>query len=232
MLKIITTVCPVTGKHQTRMTEQSFRRMCAMMQEREENSYCREKCRGKVLPQELELIDLKNQQGAEDMGSAKYINGKCHVCGETKSIKSAMGKQVCSYCDGVWRQINKRPESVLEALKEKMGDQWVLYRLPQKAEQVPAEASATDELVAELRAELATAHKQIDYLEEQFDAQVDINKRAEAELAELRAGTVVGELKTDLESRDSILLDLLMRAISGDHPAGIVNAISRLRGQP
>lgn len=231
MLKIMTTVCPVTGKHPTRMTEQSFRRMCAMMQEREENIYCRGTCRGKVLPPELELIDLKNQQGAEDMGSVKYVNGKCHVCGETKGVKNALGKQVCSNCDGVWRQINKRPESVFEALREKMGDQWVLYRLP-VAEPVPAEASATDELVAELREELATAHKQIDYLEEQFDTQVDINKRAEAELAELRSGTVVADQRPDHESRDALLLDLALRVMGGDHPAGICNAISRLRGQP
>lgn len=202
-----------------------------MMQEREENIYCREQCRGKVLPPELELIDLKNQQGEKEMGSVKYVNGKCHVCGETKGVKNAIGKQVCSNCDGVWRQINNRPESVLEALVEKMGDQWVLYRLP-IAEPVPAEASATDELVAELRDELATAHKQIDYLEEQFDTQVNINNRAEAEISELRAAMVAADQRPDNESRDSILLDLLMGAISGDHPAGICSAISRLRGQP
>jgi hypothetical protein len=127
------TTCPVTGGCPTRMLETRFRVLCAKNREDEE-SFCYITCRGESLPAGLEFITIETIE-EENMGIIK--NGDCQICGKKANLRNCLGKTLCASCDFVWRSINAKPESVLEALREKMGNEWIRYRLPVK--DIPAD---------------------------------------------------------------------------------------------
>ncbi len=111
--------CPVTGGCVTRMTEESFLRVCGRHQELARKKagnvgwggpcsaqFCIE-CQGKHLPQELEIIDME-----ENMPSKK-AEGKCDCCGKTKRVKKVHGYMACSICEHLVRAVKNSPELVL-----------------------------------------------------------------------------------------------------------------------
>lgn len=235
--------CPITRGLPTRMTRSGFKRLCERHRD-QPDGYCKEVCRGERIPAELEFIDIP--QGGEDMGSTKYTNGKCRVCGEIKSVKnSASGAQVCSNCDGLWRQVNNRPEKVLEALLEKMGAAWVQERVPADwVQPVPTtepspvdqgELEALRETLGDLqvsyeelvemngrqRRELESLGRQRDYLTEQL-----------AHLQDLRDSRVPVATATDQPAdptRDSILLNLAIGMLDGSVTGVDVDSLKTLR---
>ncbi len=110
--------CPVTGGCVTRMTEESFLRVCGRHQELARKKagnvgwggpgsaqFCIE-CQGKHLPQELEIIDME-----ENMPSKK-AEGKCDCCGKTKRVKKVHGYMACSICEHLVRAVKNSPELV------------------------------------------------------------------------------------------------------------------------
>lgn len=170
--------CPLTRGLPTWMIEAKFRELCAARREDKE-SHCYLACRGESLPDGLEFITVEILK-EETMG-AIIKNADCGICGKKANLRNCLGKTLCASCDFVWRSINAKPESVLEALKEKMGDQWIQYRLPvdvSEKQTPPPEGEAlvysAEDLAAlhqenvKLREDLAIASSGIDALKQQL----------------------------------------------------------------
>lgn len=152
-------LCPITNGHETRMTVTAKERACERYQG--QRAICAT-CSEGNLPAELTIIDTKG----ENMGRSIVALKPCALCGQVKNTKSNHGKNVCCNCEPVWRMVNNKPETVLEALCTKQGEAWLSYRLPPLPEDTavapdPALQLADMTELAALREELGNAYDKI-----------------------------------------------------------------------
>ncbi len=132
--------CPVTCGRPTRMTEEGFARICAHHQAEADKPFgpsgsstaydriCR-RCQGKKRPPELEIIDLKEMEGATM--TTKRRSGKCDVCGKKANIRKYSGMDVCATCETIVRAAKNNPEKAVRLIGEFHGDKY----FPQLAEE-------------------------------------------------------------------------------------------------
>jgi len=122
--------CPVTGGRATRMTQDSFRRLCH--QRRNNDSAVCALCGGKVVPDGVEFIALPELMSGADNNKESDMGmyGECEMCGEKKKIRSIREKMCCATCEHIWRAANVQPEAMLRAIKEAKGEGWMATQLP------------------------------------------------------------------------------------------------------
>jgi hypothetical protein len=227
----------------TRTTKAGFHRLCQRHQQNE-NTYCHDTCRGKLIPPEVEFLDLQTLE-EKIMGQAKVTFTACELCGETKNTKNNHGKQVCCNCEPVWRMVNNKPETALEMLITKKGEDWVQYRLPVlKHEANPATVADCEQL----RTDLNNLQAILDSVATERDIAVQnlkestlsfhtvmANAAAERETEEQKLRDYINTLENELDrakagfktpaatawaatvapSRDAVLLDLALGVIEG-----------------
>lgn len=74
-------------------------------------------CNGEP-PEEVRFIELPLAAKEREMGSVKKWTGKCDCCGETKTVRSSGGKNVCAMCDNLRINIRLRPQVAMDAIRE------------------------------------------------------------------------------------------------------------------
>ena len=236
--------CSITRGCQTRMTRRGFAQLCERYRD-QQDGYCKEVCRGERPPAELEFIEIEKHM-EENMGTIKYAQGTCQLCGKSANLKKCLGKEVCSGCDFIWRAINGKPEMVFTALIEKMGTAWAQERLPGDwvspvlvAEQPPvdqdtlkalrdtlAELQASYAELAEMNAgqrqELTSLAQQRDDLTNRLVEIYEMNEK-------LETGASAATGNKAESNRDTVLLDLALGLLDGTVTGVDVTSLKTLR---
>lgn len=116
--------CPQTGGHPLRCTQAGFDRGCKYYRRKADHksafSYqsfdrCLA-CGG--YPAEVEFINIEELTKKKTMATAKTNKGTCAVCQEKRSLKTHLGKDVCTTCSFVLTAAKNRPETLYLALSE------------------------------------------------------------------------------------------------------------------
>lgn len=247
-------VCPVTYGQKTRMTLAGFERLCDKHRN-QPDGYCKQDCRGEVLPAELEIITI--DQVAEEGMSIQWKEGVCEACGDKKQIRKNNGKMACATCEPIWREVNLRPERVLTLLLEKMEVKWLEDKLAAYGYTAAAEADSEYEMLREMLskqvdevAALSAENERLlkdmsergkvaescgENLKNQLNCCRDELTVAYEKIREMQATIDAApacnlcEDRDHTTSRDSIVLDLALQVLAGDVKGLSVTALQALR---
>lgn len=250
-------VCPVTSGQKTRMTMAGFERLCKKHRN-QPDGYCKQGCRGDVLPDELEIITI--DQIAEENMANQWKEWACEVCGEKKQIRKNNGKMACSTCEAIWREVNMRPERVLTLLLDKVEVKWLEDKLVAYGYTAAAAADSEYEMLREMLskqvdevAALAAENERLlkdmselgkmaeacgDALKNQLNCCCEELSEAYEKIREMQESVeaVTAEKHSDVRclsgvvtSRDSIVLDLALQVIAGDVKGLSVASLQALR---
>jgi len=104
----------------TTLSEDAFLAICKA--KREANSsgvptyqFCF-RCAGQTRPKELTIMDIKKEKQEGEVATDKP--GECKQCGRQANLRNTQGKLVCPTCGMLRGMCSKRPEMVVEVLRE------------------------------------------------------------------------------------------------------------------
>lgn len=220
--------CPISHGLPTSMLRASFARMCARHQQDEE-TYCADVCRGKILPRNLTFIEtsdiakiINHQKGEHAMTSRK--SGICELCKEDKNTSSCYGRKVCSTCAFTIRDAKLRPELVIGEIRNVWGDKYFPQAVSTGSSILAEELATRDRTIVDLTREVQLRDEQLEQAEASYNGCVDslsfANARIEEldeKLASMEPLQISGyqELTCDPASRHTALLDLAIDVIAG-----------------
>lgn len=109
--------CPVTRGLTTRMSEESFARMCEP--KKIEGTYCGDVCRGQIPLPELELVKLNHTTVEERQMATLREKGDCELCTKKGgTVLLVEGKKCCTVCEHIRRNAKLRGDLILAQLRE------------------------------------------------------------------------------------------------------------------
>lgn len=106
--------CPITRRQPTTMSRVAFEAICGRYQSQKvlgnyAYKYCHFTCKGKTIPAELTIKDIKGEIMAEKR--------ECEVCGRKSELSSHHGLLACAVCQNVLSAVKMRPEGVVTAIR-------------------------------------------------------------------------------------------------------------------
>ena len=217
--------CPVTGGRATRMTVETYRKMC-LARRAPDNWACVQCHGGQSPPAELELVaaDQLNQSTIKENDMSMY--GECEICGEKKKVRSVRNKNSCATCEHIWRASNVQPDLVLKTLASAKGDDYLRRAVGVMPPPEPAGTSDTIAVLARIR----TTHQ----LEPEADIEAFVTNLAEELEA---ANSTVVDVREDrinvqrrLRAAEQVIADIrIILGIENDADTSALEAIQRMK---
>lgn len=218
--------CPITNNLPTRMSRESFRRLCALHQSGDDG-YCVDVCCGKLPPKGLELIDIVLMSKEITMAAPiKPKPGPCAICDEIKTRRLVKGLEVCSTCSAMVYIAHGHPERLVRSLTM-AGNQCALAdEAPEANIAIQDKLTMMDDERRRLDEQLSLTMNRLEEYMDKYDKSLNTIERHECRADELQSkidgleleiqklgydheidAETIAELKKEIENKQSVFLE-------------------------